>query len=100
MKIAGPNSGYSDGDVDTNFSANRALEDIVAERFSRRQTLFGGMSATAMAVFGTTLLAACGDENEAPVVNAGQSATTNSGRVVTLAGTATDMDGVQTTAWT
>ena len=93
--------GYSDGDIDTNFSGNRPLESIVAERYSRRQTLFGGMSATAMALFGTTLLSACGDSNnEAPVVSAGESATTSSGKVVTLTGTATDDDSIQTVSWT
>ena len=100
MKKSNSLIGYSDGDMDTNFSGNRPLESIVAERYSRRQTLFGGMSATAMAFFGTTLLAACGENNEAPVVSAGQSATTSSGRIVTLAGTASDDKSVMTVAWT
>ena len=34
--------GYSDGDIDTKPSANPSLAAIVAERYSRRQTLFGG----------------------------------------------------------
>ena len=38
--------GYSDGDVDTNRTDNPTLESIVAERYSRRQTLMGGISAT------------------------------------------------------
>ena len=93
-------TGYTDGDVDTNDSGNRHLNSIINERYSRRQTLLGGMGATAMALFGTTLLAACGDENEAPVVNAGANGTSRSGRVVTLAGTATDDDAVASVQWT
>jgi uncharacterized protein len=86
---------YSDGDVDTNFSANASLQDIVSERYSRRQTLFGGLGAATMALFGTSMLTACGedDKNAAPVVSAGAAATTSSGRMVTLAGTATDDGG-------
>lgn len=92
-------SGYSDGDVDTNTSANRTLESIVHERYSRRQTLLGGISATAMALFGTSLLTACGDDNEVPVVSAGQNGTSSSGRVVTLAGTASDDKAVSSVSW-
>lgn len=91
---------YSDGDVDTNTSGNPTLESMINERYSRRQTLFGGVSAAALAFFGTSMLSACGDGNEAPVVSAGQNGTSNSGRVVTLAGTATDDKGVGTVAWT
>lgn len=91
--------GYSDGDIDTNNSPNLTLRGIVDERYSRRQTLFGGLSATAIAFFGTSLLAACGSDNESPVVNAGQSGSSSSGRVVTLSGTATDNKTVQSVAW-
>lgn len=90
--------GYSDGDVDTNSSGNRSLSSIVEERYSRRQTLFGGASATAMALFGTALLTGC-ENNQLPTVNAGQNGTTSSGRVVTLNGTAADDGTVATTAW-
>jgi len=92
--------GYTDGDVDTNNTGNRSLESIVQERYSRRQTLFGGVGATAMALFGTSILAACGDGNEAPVVGAGQAGSSTSGRVVTLAGTASDDKAVTGFAWT
>lgn len=91
--------GYTDGDVDTNVSANPSLNELVAERYSRRQTLFGGLGATAMALFGTTMLTACGG-NDSPVVNAGQNGTSSSGRIVTLAGTADDKNGVETVSWT
>ena len=50
--------GYSDGDVDTNFTTNRDLGSIVAERYSRRDTLVGSLTATTAAFLGTTLLAA------------------------------------------
>lgn len=93
--------GYLDGDVDTNETGNRHLSSIVEERYSRRQTLFGGISATAIALFGTALLAACDDDdNQAPVVNAGENASTRSGRVVTLSGSATDTDGIGSIGWT
>jgi secreted PhoX family phosphatase len=92
---------YSDGDVDTNLSANRSLNDIVAERYSRRQTLFGGMGAATMALFGTTILAGCNsDFEESPTVSAGANGASSSGRIVTLAGTATDNGSVASVAWT
>lgn len=100
MEYTGEQLGYSDGDVDTNRTANRTLQSIVEERYSRRQTLLGGISAAAMAVFGGSLLSGCNEDNEAPVVSAGDNATTNSGRVVTLAGTATDDKTVTGTTWT
>jgi secreted PhoX family phosphatase len=95
-----PVIGYSDGDVDTNNSGNMTLESIVGERYSRRQTLFGGLSAAALALFGTSMLTACGDDNTAPTVSAGQNGTASSGRVVTLAGTAEDKNGIGTVGWT
>lgn len=78
---------YDDGDVDTNRSGNRPLTAIVAERYSRRQTLFGGLGAMTTAAFGGALLAGCGNDAiaQAPVVvTAGQSVTTTAGRLVTL----------------
>ena len=95
--------GYSDGDVDTNRTGNPSLESMVRERYSRRQTLFGGMRATAMALFGTTMLAACDfelfDGGDRPTVNAGDDATTSAGRLVTLTGTADASSSSATTAW-
>ena len=91
--------GYSDGDIDTNETGTRSLNSIIDERYSRRQTLFGGLGATAMALFGTTMLTACGDKNEAPVVTAGANATTSAGRIVTLTGTATDDKEVTESGW-
>lgn len=96
--------GYSDGDVDTNRTDNPSLESMVRDRYSRRDTLFGGLRATAMALFGTSMLTACdldifgSDDNEGPIVNAGQDATTSAGRLVTLTGT-TDSSTSITTAW-
>lgn len=80
---------YSDGDVDTNFTALRTLNEIADERFSRRHTLLGGLGASVTAFLGTSLLTACDDENPAftseVLVNAGQDATTSAGRLVTIA---------------
>jgi uncharacterized protein len=85
---------YSDGDIDTNLIGNRDLASIVDERYSRRQTLLGGLGASSAAFLGTTLLAACdidafgGDDGGgAFFVSAGSSGTTTSGNLVTLTGT-------------
>ncbi len=85
--------GYSDGDVDTNRSGNPTFASVVGERYSRRQTLFGGVAALTMATFSTGLLAACddGNGNSDVTVDAGQDAQTSAGRVVVLSGT-TDGD--------
>ena len=84
--------GYSDGDVDTNFTNLRTLNEIADERFSRRQTIVGGLKASATAFLGTSVLAACsGDEvigAPTALVDAGADATTSAGRMVTIAPTA------------
>jgi uncharacterized protein len=84
-------TGYTDGDVDTNFTNLRTLNDIADERFSRRQTIVGGLKASATAFLGTSVLAACsGDEvigAATALVNAGQDATTTAGKMVTIAPT-------------
>lgn len=81
-------NGYSDGDVDTNFTNLRTLNEIADERFSRRQMIVGGLQGSATAFLGTTLLAACsGDEVIGPpqaLVSAGEDATTSAGRLVTI----------------
>ncbi|CAN7249758.1 DUF839 domain-containing protein [Phenylobacterium sp. LjRoot225] len=52
-------------------------------------------------MFGGLPLAACGGGgDDAPTVTAGQSATTSSGKAVSLAGTATDDGTVSSVAWT
>ena len=86
---------YDDGDIDTNVSGNLHLNDIVAERYSRRQTLMGGLGAMTTAVFGGSLLAGCddddGDVGDGPiVVSAGQTVDAAPGKVVTLTATASD----------
>ena len=84
-------SGYSDGDVDTNFTNLRTLNEIADERFSRRQTLLGGLTASITAFLGTSVLTACGSDEVAfaseTLVNAGQDAATTAGRMVTIAPT-------------
>jgi secreted PhoX family phosphatase len=86
-------AGYSDGDVDTNFTDNRTLNEIADERFSRRQTMLGGLGASVSAFLGSSMLAACGGDEfvaPAPLVSAGQDATTTAGRMVTIAPTTTN----------
>ncbi len=80
---------YTDGDTDTNRSANPAIEDIIQQRYSRRQTLMSGLGAS-VAALPVFTLAGCG--NEAAPVAAAPSVTatgaqTSAGRVVALAGT-------------
>ena len=86
--------GYDDGDVDTNRSTAPHLADLVAERYSRRQTLMGGISAMATAVFGGVMLSGCGDGDDDDggaasglSVTATASGATTAGRIVTLTGT-------------
>jgi uncharacterized protein len=84
---------YTDGDIDTNFSNAITLNEIADQRFSRRQTVLGGMGASLSAFLGTSLLTACGgDEFVAPaaLVNAGQDAVTTAGRQVTIMPTTTN----------
>lgn len=93
---------YTDGDIDTNPSANPHLNDLIEVRYSRRQTLMGGLTAATAAVFGGMLLAGCDDDGgngSSPVsVTAGSSANAAAGRPVTLTGNAIgQVDGV---AWT
>ncbi|MBX9706555.1 MAG: PhoX family phosphatase [Caulobacteraceae bacterium] len=85
---------HDDGDICVNFSSNPHIDDIISARNSRRQVL-GGMVAMA-GIFG---LSACdsddgGQTQSNASVSAGASATTSSGKNVTLAGTATNSTGV------
>lgn len=83
--------GYDDGDIDTNVTANPHLNDLVAARYSRRQTLLGGLTAMTGAVFGSLVLAGCGsdDTSDAVSVSAGSAVSTAAGKQVTLAGSVT-----------
>ena len=93
---------YTDGDIDTNPTANPHLNDLIDVRYSRRQTLMGGMSATAAAVFGGMLLTGCDDDNDDgsdPVtVTATAGGSAIAGRVATLTGAA--IGQVDSVNWT
>ena len=97
-------NGYSDGDVDTNTSTAISLNALADLRYSRRQALFRGGSAIVAATIGGAVLAACdsvdADPDIAPTVNAGAAGSSTAGRVVTLAGTATDDGNITSVAWT
>ena len=41
---------YDDGEIDTNRSTTPHLNTIIAQRYSRRQTLMGGITAMSSAV--------------------------------------------------
>nr|WP_294817172.1 alkaline phosphatase PhoX [uncultured Sphingomonas sp.] len=90
---------YTDGDTDTNRTNAVTLNELAAQRLSRRQTLRGG-SAILAATLGSSVLAACDSadvqSDPAPTVSAGAATTTTAGRVVTLTGTS-DASAV---AWT
>lgn len=79
--------GYSDGDVDTNNSTQVTLNELVDARYSRRAALRSGAGATLAAFLGTSLLAACGDDEIViPTVDAGADRTVAAGTTVTLQG--------------
>lgn len=96
-------SEYTDGDVDTNDSTQPTLESMAASRYSRRQAMFRGAGATTMAFMGTSVLAACDDDNgsgDGVSVSAGANVATSAGRVVTLTGTPENGYAGYQTAWT
>lgn len=81
--------GYDDGDIDTNPSRGVSLNELVAQRVSRRQTLRGGLQAASVAFLGSTVLTGCGNDAQASAplkASAGQDVQTSAGRVVTLEG--------------
>ena len=86
-----PTIGYDDGDIDTNLTANPHIGELIASRYSRRQTLRGGLSAMTAAVFGSAMLTACDedDDRRATTVTAGSAITTSAGKTVTLSGAVT-----------
>ena len=79
---------YTDGDIDTNRTNEVSLFDMVQQAWSRRQTMMGGLGATAAAFLGTSLLAACDDETTgtSTSANAGDDVTVNAGANVPNAG--------------
>ena len=90
-------TGYSDGDIDTNASQLTTLNELADERFSRRMALRTGAGATIAALFGTTLLAACGNDGgntPATTINAGSDTAVGAGTTVQLAGQATNAGNV------
>jgi secreted PhoX family phosphatase len=92
---------YDDGDIDTNISVNPHLNDLITSRYSRRQTLRGGLSAMTAAVFGGAMLTGCDkdDDRRAATVTAGGAVTTSAGKTVTLNGTVTS-GTAGSTSWT
>lgn len=80
---------YSDGDVDTNRSDGPSIQDIVEARYSRRQALFSGLTASTAALVPSLALSGCGGAADNPIANFQLSAsnpTSSAGRVVGLAG--------------
>ncbi|KQM63265.1 phosphatase [Sphingomonas sp. Leaf17] len=94
-------STYCDGDIDTNRSTTPHLNDLIHSRYSRRQTLRGGMSAMAAAVFGGMMLTGCDDDGDAAAnvtVTAGTVGDTTAGKTVTLVGNVVGLANM--VAWT
>jgi len=95
----GPAAAYTDGDVDTNRSGNSHLNDLIAMRYSRRETI-GGIAAATAAVFSAGLVSACGGGGGgggAPAgmttVSAGQNGQSRTGKRVRLVGTVSGPSG-------
>ncbi len=89
-------TGYSDGDVDTNFTDQPTLNDLIDARYSRRSALRGGAGATVAGLLGTSFLAACGSDGSTPIevfLNAGADQTVAAGTTVTLQGTIENATG-------
>jgi secreted PhoX family phosphatase len=98
-------SRYSDGDIDTNQTDNPTLSSMIDQRYSRRQTMMGGISALTMATLGGAVVSACGSDGDRatipPSASAGGTQTSSGGNAVTLTGSATDADGtISSYAWT
>ena len=98
MKSVYPiDAAYTDGDIDTNRSANPTMAEIVEQRYSRRQALFGGIASTTALVFGSGLLTACGGgdgDDSGGSAAAPATIAARSGNLVTLTGTTTDANAV------
>ena len=80
--------GYDDGDVDTN-AAGPHMRELIAQRYSRRDALRGGLSTMTAAVFGGALLSACGEDGGSArgvEISAGGAASATGGKMVTLTG--------------
>lgn len=56
---------YDDNEV-VNHSSNGHFDEVLSARLTRRQTVFGGISATTAALLGTAGLAACGGGDDGP----------------------------------
>jgi len=83
-------TGYSDGEIDTNDNGNRDLASVVSQRLSRRNAMFSGMTASALAFCGSSVLAGCtSDEGEssgvAPLAQPGGVTLARTGQMVSLA---------------
>jgi len=94
--------GYDDGDVDTNRSDNGTLNDLIARRYSRRETLRSGASAAAVAVFGGAFVAACDEpvKDIFPTVKVTAIGTARAGNIITLTGVASDDHSIASQAFT
>lgn len=60
-ELHGPSSKDTHDDASTNLSRNPSIHDVLAVRFSRRQTLLSGLGAATTAILGGGLLSACSD---------------------------------------
>lgn len=56
--------GVDPDDIGSNISNNPSLESVLMQRLSRRQTLLGGVSAAALAVFGGASLVGCSSDDD------------------------------------
>ena len=83
MQAPSPNT-YDDNDI-VNPSTNTHFQTILEARLTRRQTVFGGISAATAALFGATSLSACGGSGDAPLALGFPAVAKNKLDVVTVA---------------
>ena len=83
MQAPSPNN-YDDNEI-VNPSTNTHFQTILEARLTRRQTVFGGISAATAALFGTTSLSACGGSGDAPLALGFAAVAKNKLDVVTVA---------------
>ncbi|TJY56613.1 PhoX family phosphatase [Sinimarinibacterium sp. CAU 1509] len=62
----------------TNFSSNPHISDVLNARITRRQAVFGGLSATTAAMFGSVGLVGCSDDDNGASPKLGFSAVAHS----------------------
>ncbi len=99
----GADYGYSDGDIDTNQTSGPSIHDLIDKRYSRRQALFSGLTASSAMIVPGLALSACGETGSSIAESAQvsvSSPTSSAGRIVSLAGAVTGAGTPVSYNWT